>query len=160
MLAIVLYGWITSAKGMASSIYTPVPAVRSTCYQHEIIAINSIRFGMTPSKEGFVEPMGIAADAYGNVWVANSGGDSVTRFKNAWDYGIRNSSNISNPSGRTLFLEPAGIAVDKGGNVWVTNVGNNSVTELRRSSHFSTGSARTFSGGGDGLSGTLGYYRR
>jgi len=80
-------------------------------------------------------PSGIANDASGNIWVANSGNNSVTKLTNAGA-----GQNFTAGS----MNAPSSIALDSSGNAWITNSGNNTLTKLN-----STGSTGTiFSGNG------------
>lgn len=65
-------------------------------------------------------PDGIAVDAFGNVYTANSGANTVTKIK---------------PSGKSSTLgttgtKPRGIAVDSSGNVYTSNLVANTVTKI------------------------------
>ena len=89
---------------------------------------------------GLNAPTAIATDQSGNVWVANSGGSSVSQLTNS---GAPNSA--FGASGVALGGEPAGIAIDLTGNGWATTSANN-VVEV--TSGGSVGSTLT----GNGLS--------
>jgi streptogramin lyase len=71
----------------------------------------------------FSLPIGVAIDANGNAWVANSVGDSVTELNSSGGL----VGNFA-PSGAN-FKGPIGVAIDAGGNIWVPNAGN-SVAEI------------------------------
>ena len=59
----------------------------------------------------------MAADASGNIWITNGGGNSVTELP---------AGNPTNPtvySGSSYgFNRPEGVAADASGNIWITNV--------------------------------------
>ncbi|MDA8174599.1 MAG: Ig-like domain-containing protein, partial [Nitrospiraceae bacterium] len=75
-------------------------------------------------------PVGIAIDASGNIWVANSGDGTVEELNSSGSVIGTFTSNISGPGY---------IAIDASGNVWVT--GNNTfITELLKSSGYTTSS--------------------
>src|SRR5271166_244832 len=67
-------------------------------------------------------PFGVAFDG-ANIWVANSGSNSVTKLR------ASDGANLGNFS---VGNGPLGIAFD-GASIWVTNRGSNSVTKLRTS---------------------------
>ncbi len=67
-------------------------------------------------------PSSIAADAGGNIWITNSGGNSVTKLDAT---GTLVFNSIAGG-----FSSPSAIAIDSGGNAWVTNAGNATVTKL------------------------------
>ncbi len=79
---------------------------------------------------GFNEPMGIAVDAIGNVYVA----DGSTNFSGTVEEILAvNGSIPSNPTIRTLgsgFLCPSAVAVDAAGNVFVADYHNNVAQEI------------------------------
>jgi DNA-binding beta-propeller fold protein YncE len=75
--------------------------------------------GNTPGK--FSKPRGIAADAKGNIYVADAGNARVQKF----DQDGKFVSIIGDPGEREgKIKEPNGIGVDTDGNVYVTDAGN------------------------------------
>lgn len=82
----------------------------------------------SPLTEGFDRPMGIAADAAGNVWVANSGGITLPcpdRFAEGKGTPsvtmISPDGTVSTPYTGGGVTLPWGIATDGDGNVWVAD---------------------------------------
>src|SRR5262249_14844155 len=73
----------------------------------------------------FENPVGVAVDTSGNVWVADaigieeftSGGTFLQKFG-------------GHGSGNGQFSSPSGVAVDSSGNVWVADYVNDSVQEF------------------------------
>jgi len=74
---------------------------------------------------GIKTPKGIATDASGNVWIANSGNNTVTKL----DTTGAAQSGTSGYNVGSLNI-PYAIAIDAGGNAWITNSGNNSITQI------------------------------
>lgn len=81
-------------------------------------------------------PQALVVDSGDNVWVANSGGNSLTKFSN--------SGSVLSGLGYTGggLSSPRWAALDASGNIWITNA-NNSLSE--------------FSSSGGATSGSLGY---
>lgn len=73
---------------------------------------------------GLDSPSAVAIDGNSQIWVANSGNNSVTLFLNG--------SPESPTTGFTdsSLSTPSGVAVDLGGSVWIANQGNNSITRF------------------------------
>src|SRR5579863_8712756 len=93
---------------------------------------------------GINVPVALAVDGAGNVWVANSGNNSVTEIPK----GASDCSSCTNFTGGGIS-GPAGIATDSSGNIWVTNGVGNSVTEIPKGAANCTGTAcPTFTGAG------------
>jgi RHS repeat-associated protein len=89
---------------------------------------HNLSFGGEGSGAGqFSGPLGIATDAEGHVWVADSGNNRVQEFDGKGEF-IRQFG--SKGSGNGQFSLPRGIAVDAKGNVWVADTGNNRVQEF------------------------------
>ncbi|MFD8755180.1 NHL repeat-containing protein [Kitasatospora sp. NPDC059577] len=72
---------------------------------------------------GIVQPQGMAADRAGTVWVANCGGDSVTRIPEG---DATRAREVPTPA----LSKPFGTAVDPAGRLWVSGNGNDSVQVL------------------------------
>ncbi|MFJ9457793.1 NHL repeat-containing protein [Kitasatospora sp. NPDC101447] len=72
---------------------------------------------------GIAQPQGMAADRAGTVWVANCGGDSVTRIP---DGDATRARELPTPA----LSKPFGAAVDPAGRLWVSGNGNDSVQVL------------------------------
>jgi streptogramin lyase len=70
---------------------------------------------------GFAAPYGVAVDAYGNAWVANSSGSSVVELTPS------GTASTFSPTG---LIGPKGIAIDRSNNVWIAGAASNSVSEL------------------------------
>jgi streptogramin lyase len=87
---------------------------------------------------GLNQPNGIAVDGSGNVWTANQGGASISKFSTI---GVAAATNGYPNAGLSA---PKGIAIDGLGNVWVANSGNNTVSEYSGST-FSSPSGGTLS---------------
>jgi streptogramin lyase len=105
---------------------------------------NSWTIAISYTPTGIVTPKGIAADANGNLWIPNSGNNTVTE--------LSTTGAVVSGSGYGVGLlnVPSAIAIDINGQAWVTNSGNNTVTQLSASG--TTGN--TYSGGG--LNGPMG----
>ncbi|MES2391097.1 MAG: NHL repeat-containing protein [Acidobacteriota bacterium] len=102
-------------------------------------APNDFSLVVTYTGGGLSTPTGLALDGAGNVWVANSGNNSVTKLDNTGAAVSPSGGYIAGP-----MNAPAAIAVDASGKAWVANSGNNTVTQL--SADGATGTV--FSGGG------------
>lgn len=96
--------------------------------------------GIIFSGSGLSSPSSLAVDANNNVWITNSGSNSVTELSHA--------GTVLSGTGFTAgsFNAPSGIAVASNGNVWVANAGNSTLTELTSTGTNVSGSP--FSGGG------------
>lgn len=100
----------------ASPVFQPVLNVNSPP--------NAWTIAITYTGGGISAPSGVAVDQTGNVWLSNSGNNSVTRLD-------PNGNALSPNAGYTgSFNAPSAIAIDQGGYAWVTNSGNNSLVQL------------------------------
>src|SRR3982074_87688 len=72
---------------------------------------------------GFNSPKGVAVDASGNIFVADTGNNAVKEILAASGYITINTLG-------TGFSSPVGIAVDASGNVFVADTGNNAVKKI------------------------------
>jgi hypothetical protein len=97
---------------------------------------------ITFSGGGFHLPEAIAIDGFGNAWVTNFAGNSVTELSSLGTF-------LSGASGYTGggLNGPDAIAIDGSGNAWITNQSGNSVTELSSTGTILSG-ANGYTGGG------------
>jgi 6-phosphogluconolactonase (cycloisomerase 2 family) len=72
-----------------------------------------------------VQPVGIALDAYGNVYVANSGISTVAVFAAGANGNVAPIRTISGSN--TNLNDPTGIALDASGNIYVASAVNKSI---------------------------------
>jgi streptogramin lyase len=75
---------------------------------------------------GLRAPTGIALDAQGNAWIANSGGNSVTEFSST---GQALTGTFGYTGNRNIFGAQA-IAVDRSGNVWIADTLLSTIVKL------------------------------
>jgi hypothetical protein len=132
---------IGSLYGLQAAGDAPFAGGDSTTPNDFTIAISYTGGGMS----GFT---GVAIDASGNAWVANTalgGGGSVSEFSST-------GTAVSPSSGYTGggLNQPASLAIDASGNIWLPNGNSNAISEFS-----STGTAISpstgYAGGGLGL---------
>jgi streptogramin lyase len=96
---------------------------------------------------GLSAPKGVATDTAGNVWLANSGNNTVTKLDAAGVTSTDPSGFLSGVNGfmAASLSTPSAVAIDASGNAWIANTGaSSSVTKLT-----SDGSTQTvYTGGG------------
>jgi sugar lactone lactonase YvrE len=90
------------------------------------------QIGQTPTGEeacagALCYPMGVAIDAAGHVWVADTNRNRIEEYEPSGAL-IRQCGSLG--SGNGQFTYPEALAVDSAGNVWVADSGNNRVQEL------------------------------
>ena len=93
------------------------------------------------SAQGLHEPVGLAFDAAGNLYVANSASDSIDKVTPAAVV----STFVALGQG---VADPQGVAFDAQGNMYVTNFGNNTIDKVT-----SAGVISTFVAASQGLAG-------
>ena len=79
------------------------------------------RFARALGQQALAQPAGVAVDAAGHVWVADTGHGRVAEFSSA--------GRMLAAFGQNLDL-PAGVAVDGAGHVWVADTGHGRVVEF------------------------------
>jgi streptogramin lyase len=110
----------------ASSALTQ--AVYSSQHQSNNVWFNSASKTLG---NGFKHPYGVAVDANGNVFVADSGNSAVKEIVAASGYTTINSLGGG-------FSFPAGIAIDATGNLFVGDIGNGKVYEILAAGGYTT----------------------
>jgi len=78
----------------------------------------------------FTQPIGVAIDASGNIWVTDDGNQRIQKFNSRGTYLMTFGSN---GTGTGQFKDPRGISIDSSGNVWVTDWTNNNVQKFNSS---------------------------
>jgi hypothetical protein len=97
---------------------------------------------------GLNRPQSIAVDGSGNVWVANTGADSISEFSSSGK-AISGAAGFTG-GGLNGANAPWGIAIDTAGNVWVTDPMADPVNP-------NLGAVSKFSSSGTAISGANGY---
>lgn len=92
-------------------------------------------FDGTGSTPLFVSPAGVAVDASGNVYAADSGDDTILRITPGGAVSIfAGSTSLGGSSDGTgaeaRFSSPNGLAADASGNVYVADSGNNTIRRI------------------------------
>lgn len=72
-------------------------------------------------------PTGLVFDQSGNLYVANNGTNSITKFDSNGNYTSTISSNL---------IQPEGLAIDSSGNLYAANSGGDSVSQFDPSGNF------------------------
>lgn len=88
----------------------------------------------TGTSASFKSPFGVAVDAAGNVYVADSGNNLIRKITPSGvvttlaGSGARGANNASGPA--ASFNTPSGVAVDASGNVYVADENNNQIRKI------------------------------
>lgn len=93
----------------------------------------------------FNQPMGLAVDAQGNVYVADSSNHRIRRVSNRQVTTLAGSGELGfadGPAEQARFALPAGVTVDAQGNVYVADTANNRIRLI------ATGEVSTLAGSG------------
>jgi len=120
---------------------------------------NSLQDGPGPEAE-FFAPSGLALDAQGNLYVADTDNDLIRKvgpdgttstLAGTEDPGFQDGPG--GLEGSAMFNAPAALAVDAAGNIYVTDIGNDAIRKVAPD-----GFTTTIAGTGQGgfVNGTLG----
>ncbi|MES2388496.1 MAG: T9SS type A sorting domain-containing protein [Bacteroidota bacterium] len=97
----------------------------------------------------FNGPQNIAADAEGNVYVADFYAHRISKVSPegvVTTYAGSSSGNVDGPISSAKFFYPTGLAVDAAGNLYVAEAGNHKIRKITPA-----GIVSTFAGGGGGF---------
>jgi NHL repeat-containing protein len=96
----------------------------------------ALKWGTTGSGDGqLIAPAGVARDASGNVYVADSGNDRVQKFSATGTFLAKFGTS---GAGNGQFTSPGGVAVDGSGNIYVADTANNRIQKLTSAGAFVT----------------------
>ncbi|WP_300613585.1 NHL repeat-containing protein, partial [Trebonia sp.] len=87
------------------------------------------------------QPYGVATDAAGDIWVADTGGNTIAEFDGS-------GRPLRVTGGGAGLDQPEGIAVDGSGDIWVADTGSDRVVELSPSGTVLTSFGAAGSGDG------------
>ncbi len=79
-----------------------------------LLALAPVSLATTITMNPLNEPNGLAVDAQGSLWVANTGDNNVVVFK-------PNYTQITAETITAGISHPTGVAIDPLGNLWVAN---------------------------------------
>jgi sugar lactone lactonase YvrE len=86
------------------------------------------------TQAGFKQPMGIAVDRAGNIYVADTGSNRIRAITPAGVVrtlaGATHEGSGDGPALQALFKQPQGIAVGPSGAVWIADTKNNVIRKL------------------------------
>jgi len=133
-------GNIYVADGMGNTIRMVTPAGVVTTLAGSGTAGSA---NLTGSAAEFSDPSGIAVDTSSNVYVGDTGNDTIRKITPAGVVttlaGLAGHSGSANGNGTSArFDAPAGVAVDSAGNVYVADTGNDTIREISPSGTVTT----------------------
>jgi len=90
------------------------------------------------TSSSFFDPLGVAVDANGNVYVADAGNNLIRLISNGNVSTFAGIINTGTSTNLSPFNNPSGVAVDAAGNVFVANYLDNTIMEINPAGTVST----------------------
>ena len=84
---------------------------------------NDFTMAVTFTDPSLKSPSSLAIDSTGNVWLANSTGNTVTEFSHT-------GTTLSGSGFTAAFNTPSAIAIAQDGTLWIANRGNNTISRI------------------------------
>ncbi|WP_259070618.1 NHL repeat-containing protein [Mucilaginibacter sp. X4EP1] len=109
----------------------------------------------------FANPLGIAIDVSGNLYVADSGNNLIRKMTSAGVVTTLAGSGavgaLNGPGATATFNNPCGVTVDLAGNVYVADAGNNLIRIITPTGMVSTLAGNAFAGATNGSGATASF---
>ncbi len=123
--------------------------------------------GTAASAAGLVLPVAVAADAAGNLYIADYSGNRIRKVTASTGVistfagtGTGTYTTDGTPASTTPINQPTGVAVDATGNVYIADNGNNRIRKVNTAGVISTFAGTGLTGSsGDGLAATTATFR-
>jgi len=128
--------WVTDYGWTGTGCAQPPLAISASKFSPAGVAISPAA-GYTQG--ALNQPQGLMVDQTGNIWIANFGSASVTKYAQANPNTSTNYTNIG-------LNQPFAVAVDGAGHIWIDSEGSNAAVELDTNGVPIAGSP--FTGGG------------
>lgn len=129
-----------AAATMAGTVFTAnqLSAQTTTTYNFSILAGSgaTLGTGATPSSNRFFNPLGMAVDGSGNIYVADAGDHTVKEISGgnvsviAGESGQAGMTTFAGSATSSKFIYPTAVAVDSGGNVYFVDQGADAVYKV------------------------------
>jgi len=114
-----------TAFDSSGNVWSVTSAANSLLFSSKLAAGTATKTGA-----GLNAPVAVAVDGAGYIWIANSGGNTVSEFTNSGTAQSPSSGYGSSYVGGEALSAPSSIAIDQTGGVWVTNKSGNTVTHI------------------------------
>jgi sugar lactone lactonase YvrE len=99
--------------------------------------LNTLRSGFVDGPEGIArlrQPLGIAVDPSGNLYLSDSGSHAIRRLDSRGQLttaaGVRTSGAEDGYASHASFKQPSGLVLSTGGSLWIADSGNHRIRRI------------------------------